>query len=74
MPYDWEGNCKSGNTLSMLHRLQWFIHLWARGQQREMTTTHVPRWALSALAFCLTSLTGTIIIKNHAYDETDTLW
>jgi len=27
MPYSWEGNRRSGVTLTMHHRLQWFIHI-----------------------------------------------
>ena len=31
MPCGWEGNRRSGVTLAMRHRLQWFIHLRAQG-------------------------------------------
>ena len=31
MPYGWEDNRRSGVTLAMRHRLQWFIHLRAQG-------------------------------------------
>jgi len=35
MSCGWEGNRRSGVALSMRHRLQWFIHLWAQGLSRE---------------------------------------
>ena len=38
MPCGWEGNHRSGVTLAMRHRLQWFIHLWAHGLDRKMST------------------------------------
>jgi len=38
MPCGWEGNRRSGVTLAMRHRLQWFIHLRAHGLDREMST------------------------------------
>jgi len=38
MPCGWEGNRRSGVALAMRHRLQWFIHLQARGLDREMST------------------------------------
>ena len=38
MPCGWEGNRRSGITLAMHHRLQWFIHLWAHGLDMEMST------------------------------------
>jgi len=31
MSCDWEGNRRSGVTLAMRHRLEWFIHLLAQG-------------------------------------------
>jgi len=34
MPCGWEGNRKSGVALAMRHRLQWFIHLRARGLRK----------------------------------------
>ena len=34
MPCGWEGNRRSGVTLAMHHRLQWFIHLWAHGLRK----------------------------------------
>jgi len=34
----WEGNRRYGIALAMHHRLQWFIHLWADGLDREMST------------------------------------
>jgi len=34
----WEGNCRSGVTLAMHHRLKWFIHLQAHSLGREMST------------------------------------
>jgi len=30
MPYGWEGNRRSGVTLAVPRRLQWFIQLWAQ--------------------------------------------
>ena len=33
-PYHWEGNRRSGFSLAMHHRLQWFIHLWAHGLRK----------------------------------------
>jgi len=38
MPHGWEGNRRSGITLAMRHRLQWFIHLRAQWLTRG-------RWA-----------------------------
>ena len=38
MPCGWEGNRRSGIVLAMRHRLKWFIHLWAHGLDREMST------------------------------------
>ena len=38
MPCGWGGNRRSGITLAMHHRLQWFIHLWAHGLDMEMST------------------------------------
>jgi len=37
MPCGWECNRRSGITLAMRHRLQWFIHLRAHGLDREMS-------------------------------------
>ena len=34
----WEGNHRSGVALAIHHRLQWFIHPWAHGLKREMST------------------------------------
>jgi len=34
MPGGWEGNRRSGVALAMRHRLQWFIHLRARGLRK----------------------------------------
>jgi len=33
MPFGWEGNRRSGVTLAMHRRLQWFIYLRAYGLQ-----------------------------------------
>ena len=38
MPCSWEGNRRSGVTLAVRHRLNWFIHLWAHGLDREIST------------------------------------
>jgi len=38
MPCCWEGNRRSGVTLAMRHRLQWFFHLRAHGLDRQMST------------------------------------
>jgi len=39
MPCGWEGNRRSDVALAMRHRLQWFIHLRARGLQgKDMST------------------------------------
>jgi len=40
----WEGNRRSGVTLAMHHRLQWFIHPWAHGLDREMSTLQYGVW------------------------------
>ena len=34
MPCGWEGNRRSGVTLAMRHRLQWFIHIRAHGLRK----------------------------------------
>ena len=39
MPCGWEGNRRSGVTLAMRHRLQWFLHMQAYGLDREMSTS-----------------------------------
>jgi len=36
MPYDWEGNCRSGDPLAMHHVLHWFFKLQATAM--EMNT------------------------------------
>jgi len=38
MPCGWEGNRRCGIALAMHHRIKWFIHLWAHGLDREMST------------------------------------
>ena len=59
-PCGWEGNRRSGVTLAMRHRLEWFIHLRAHGLDREMSTplmlscgvlTHLTWVALSGSTF-----------------------
>ena len=44
MPCGWEGNRRSGVTLTMCHRLQWFIHLRAhalrKGHKHPAYTPH----------------------------------
>ena len=44
MPCGWENNRRSGVTLAMRHRFQWFIHLQAHGLDREMSKI----WEISA--------------------------
>jgi len=44
MSCDWEGNRRSGDALTMRHRLKWFIHLRAqglsKGDERPTNTLH----------------------------------
>ena len=48
----WEANRRSGVTLAMHHRLQWFIHLWAHGLDREMRTLHtLSEWSMAHLPY-----------------------
>jgi len=56
MPCSWEGNCRSGVALAMCHRLQWFIHLWAHGLDRD---TYAVLWSVAHLPFTLPFVDGT---------------
>ena len=40
MPYGWEGNHRSGITVAMQHRLQWFIHLRAQWSKEGRWAPH----------------------------------
>ena len=61
MPCGWEGNRRSGVTLAMRHRLQWFIQLWAhglrKGDEHPAYTPHGVRHTLPVL--CMQNVNST---------------
>ena len=54
IPYGWEGNRRSGVALAMLRKLEWFIHLRARGlRKRDQQPTCTPLTGMT-LSFYIT--------------------
>jgi len=55
MSCDWQDNCRSGFTLAMCHRLQWFIHLWTRGlsDKQPANIAHVVSYSSTELVSCV---------------------
>ena len=52
MPCGWEGNRRSGVTLAMCHRLQWFIHPRAHGLRKgEQHPAYTPRGVWNPFTF-----------------------
>ena len=56
MPCGWKGNRRSGVALVMHHRLQWFIHVRAQGDERPVYTPHAVWHTLPLLYLVLHKL------------------
>jgi len=60
MACDWEGNRRSGVTLAMCHRLNWFIHIQAQGLNKgDEHPTDISHGAWYSYLFYLDSVTKT---------------
>ena len=68
MPCGWEGNRRSGITLAMRHRLQWFIHLQAHGLRKgDEHRTYALLWSMAHLPLPTTSLPNPCLYNTPAH-------
>ena len=67
MPFDWEGNRRSGVALAMRHRLQWFIYLRAqRLGEGDEHPAYTPLRSMAALYIFITrSILGCIATTSY---------
>jgi len=62
MSCGWEGNRRSVTALFLHHRLNWFIHLWARGiRMGDKHPTYTAHWVWYSLPFTIVYL----LVKGH---------